>query len=639
MAGDADDAESVDSLLPWFGPSAHARAITELESEGFCVLRGVLADECARELALWDLSRRPRRTCAATTALMVPATDGGDDDPWPRTAGRAFATCSRLTRRAGCSPTCARRSPARGRPAVRHGGAAPRRRLLVRKPVGGGGRGRAARRRRQLAARRRAAARCTGGGGRAIRVRRRAARQRRRPLRPARRARACVQARPRSSTRGRTTAVSPAGRARIARTARCCGTWRGRHDWAPLTDAELARLAAGGAAPGRAVRARRRARARRRIVLWRSDLCPGWPSKAPRCTTFRAVACCCMLPAALTPPTSPRASSTRTARCAQATARRIAAWHAPKAERGGGGRAGCGADGAAASRRAAGGRTCGRAAAALVAPGRALRARTARPRRTVRRRELGAASAVRAAGRGQRAVRRVCARDQATARGVRWKLGSGAVCPELGRPEPDAPWIAMHSFFRHHRLLSDRCSRASGQGRTAGAAHARGARAGRHRSCSRRVGPRVRGRRIRERGERGCVGGFGLDEMVNKAGGPLLRIARQALGGCSTGGAKCTPSFAHARTASIIHAVRPVYRVNRLKRVRRNRRARGRAHARPRPPPRRCAPRRARSRGRGARAPSASASERGRFRGARASPIWARRARAPRTRGSRAHDS
>ena len=63
----------------------------------------------------------------------------------------------------------------------------------------------------------------------------------------------------------------------------------------------------------------------------------------------------------------------------------------------------------------------------------------------------------------------------------------------------------------------------------------------------------------------GCVGGFGLDEMVNKAGGPLLRIARQALGGCSTGDAKCTPSFAHARTASIIHAVGPVYRVNRLK--------------------------------------------------------------------------
>ena len=40
MAGDADDAESVDSLLPWFGPSAHARAIlTELESEEVAVLK------------------------------------------------------------------------------------------------------------------------------------------------------------------------------------------------------------------------------------------------------------------------------------------------------------------------------------------------------------------------------------------------------------------------------------------------------------------------------------------------------------------------------------------------------------------------------------------------------------------------
>ena len=82
---DADDAESVDSLLPWFGSSARARAIlAELESEGFCVLRGVLsADECARELArLWDFvetaSPRVRRDDPRS---WYPATAGGSTRP------------------------------------------------------------------------------------------------------------------------------------------------------------------------------------------------------------------------------------------------------------------------------------------------------------------------------------------------------------------------------------------------------------------------------------------------------------------------------------------------------------------------------------------------------------------------------
>ena len=63
----------------------------------------------------------------------------------------------------------------------------------------------------------------------------------------------------------------------------------------------------------------------------------------------------------------------------------------------------------------------------------------------------------------------------------------------------------------------------------------------------------------------GCVGGFGVDEMVNRSAGHALRRVRQTLGGCPTGEAKLTASFDHTRVAHIIHAVGPVYRINRIK--------------------------------------------------------------------------
>ena len=50
----------------------------------------------------------------------------------------------------------------------------------------------------------------------------------------------------------------------------------------------------------------------------------------------------------------------------------------------------------------------------------------------------------------------------------------------------------------------------------------------------------------------GCIGGAGIDEHVNRSGGPRLRLARQALNGCPTGGAKTTPSFEHLRTRWIV---------------------------------------------------------------------------------------
>ena len=63
----------------------------------------------------------------------------------------------------------------------------------------------------------------------------------------------------------------------------------------------------------------------------------------------------------------------------------------------------------------------------------------------------------------------------------------------------------------------------------------------------------------------GCVGGFGIDEIVNQRGGPSLKEARKELGGCPTGEAKLTPAFAHTNTRHIVHAVGPVYRVNMVK--------------------------------------------------------------------------
>eukprot|EP00012_Vannella_robusta_P005541 CAMPEP_0206199174 /NCGR_PEP_ID=MMETSP0166-20121206/10111_1 /ASSEMBLY_ACC=CAM_ASM_000260 /TAXON_ID=95228 /ORGANISM="Vannella robusta, Strain DIVA3 518/3/11/1/6" /LENGTH=213 /DNA_ID=CAMNT_0053617239 /DNA_START=498 /DNA_END=1139 /DNA_ORIENTATION=- len=59
----------------------------------------------------------------------------------------------------------------------------------------------------------------------------------------------------------------------------------------------------------------------------------------------------------------------------------------------------------------------------------------------------------------------------------------------------------------------------------------------------------------------GCTGGFGVDEVINNAGGFALKEARKALGGCSTGHAKITPSFNHEKVKWIIHAVGPVYRI------------------------------------------------------------------------------
>ena len=63
----------------------------------------------------------------------------------------------------------------------------------------------------------------------------------------------------------------------------------------------------------------------------------------------------------------------------------------------------------------------------------------------------------------------------------------------------------------------------------------------------------------------GCTGGFGVDELVNSSGGAELKAARKLLGGCATGDAKVTPAFEHINTNHIVHAVGPVYRVNRMK--------------------------------------------------------------------------
>ena len=71
--------------------------------------------------------------------------------------------------------------------------------------------------------------------------------------------------------------------------------WRGRSDWVPLTDDELAQLRQAGYAP------RRVPVTRGSVILWRSDLvhCGAPPLRAT--THFRAVSYTCMLPAALTP--------------------------------------------------------------------------------------------------------------------------------------------------------------------------------------------------------------------------------------------------------------------------------------------------------------------------------------------------
>ncbi|CAB9503660.1 Macro domain-containing protein [Seminavis robusta] len=60
----------------------------------------------------------------------------------------------------------------------------------------------------------------------------------------------------------------------------------------------------------------------------------------------------------------------------------------------------------------------------------------------------------------------------------------------------------------------------------------------------------------------GCVGGFGIDEMINRAAGNYeIKEARKKLGGCPTGQAKSTGSFQlKDKCRYIIHAVGPVYR-------------------------------------------------------------------------------
>ena len=62
----------------------------------------------------------------------------------------------------------------------------------------------------------------------------------------------------------------------------------------------------------------------------------------------------------------------------------------------------------------------------------------------------------------------------------------------------------------------------------------------------------------------GGVTGFGLDEMVNKAGGPEMKDARRAFDGIPTGTARSTASFNHRKVRFVIHATGPVLRSNRL---------------------------------------------------------------------------
>lgn len=58
----------------------------------------------------------------------------------------------------------------------------------------------------------------------------------------------------------------------------------------------------------------------------------------------------------------------------------------------------------------------------------------------------------------------------------------------------------------------------------------------------------------------GGVSGFGVDEMINRAGGPRMREARRQFNGIPIGGAKVSPSFEHSRVKMVIHAVGPVFR-------------------------------------------------------------------------------
>jgi O-acetyl-ADP-ribose deacetylase (regulator of RNase III) len=60
----------------------------------------------------------------------------------------------------------------------------------------------------------------------------------------------------------------------------------------------------------------------------------------------------------------------------------------------------------------------------------------------------------------------------------------------------------------------------------------------------------------------GGVTGFGIDELVNRAGGFEMKDARRAFNGIPTGQAKYTSSFEHKKVKFVIHAVGPVFRDN-----------------------------------------------------------------------------
>jgi len=59
----------------------------------------------------------------------------------------------------------------------------------------------------------------------------------------------------------------------------------------------------------------------------------------------------------------------------------------------------------------------------------------------------------------------------------------------------------------------------------------------------------------------GGIGGFGVDEQINRACGSFeMKEARKKFNGIPSGSAKVTPSFKHDKVKFVIHAVGPVYR-------------------------------------------------------------------------------
>lgn len=60
----------------------------------------------------------------------------------------------------------------------------------------------------------------------------------------------------------------------------------------------------------------------------------------------------------------------------------------------------------------------------------------------------------------------------------------------------------------------------------------------------------------------GGITGFGVDEMVNRAGGFKMKEARKLFNGIATGEAKSTESFEHTKVKYVIHACGPVFREN-----------------------------------------------------------------------------